>query len=71
MKRGLAVCAAVFALGATPAFAVNHPFIPADEASDNPRAGGNNAVACTHGKPCPKSGGKAQGQEHAAFTRPD
>jgi hypothetical protein len=71
MKRCLAVCIAVLGLSATPALAVNHPFIPANEASDNPMAGGNNAVACQAGKSCPKSGGKAQGQEHASFTRDD
>lgn len=71
MKRCLAVWIAVLALGATPALAVNHAFIPADEASGNPMAGGNNAVACQAGKACPKSGGKAQGQAHASFTRGD
>jgi hypothetical protein len=69
MKRCLGIAFAVLAFGATPAMAVNHPFIPANEASDNPLAGGNNAVACQAGKSCPKSDGRAQGQEHASFTR--
>jgi hypothetical protein len=69
MKRCLAVAVAVLVFGATPASAVNHDFIPADEASDSPMAGGNNAVACEVGKACPKSGGKAQGEANASFTR--
>jgi hypothetical protein len=78
MKRCLAICVAVLGFAASPAFAVNHPFIPANEASDNPMAGGNNAVACQVGKSCPKSApaddptqGRAQGEEHASFTRED
>jgi hypothetical protein len=67
MKRKLLLVAAIFALSAAPATAINDPFVPAEDcAPDNSQAVGHPAAPVLAGSPAgvPGPGNADQGLEN-------